>query len=160
MRLLITLILISLFPLAGYGRRQQTTIRKSHATTAPAPSSAGTSLPVDTITAGLGSLISMAGYDKPLSASRETLHLTNLSATDTITSITLDITYLDRKNRQLHRREVTVNDLLAPGETSLISFPTWDTQRSFYYILSVKPRRQATPYSVIIKPLAATITRR
>ncbi|MDE5607554.1 MAG: hypothetical protein K2I64_01320 [Muribaculaceae bacterium] len=152
-------IILSLSLLTAQARRQKTTIKGSPIE-ASGRSASEQTVPCDTITSGLDYIIAMAGYDKPLTAARETLHLTNLSATDTITSVTLEITYLDRQNRQLHKRQVALNVMLPPGETTLAGFPTWDSQRSFYYILSVKPRRQATPYSVAITPLSATVTPR
>ncbi|MDE6801235.1 MAG: hypothetical protein K2J06_00525 [Muribaculaceae bacterium] len=150
-------ILLSVSLLSAHARRQKTTIKGQIPVEVTAKSSQDTDAPCDTITTRLDSLIALAGYDKPLTASRETLHVTNLSADRTIESVTLEITYLDRHNRQLHKRQATLKLRLAPGETTLAGFPTWDTQRSFYYILSVKPRRQATPYSVAITPISATI---
>lgn len=97
---------------------------------------------------GLHGIIELSGYDKPVSASRETMHVTNLTDSLTVTGFSFEIVYLDRKDRELHRRAVTVNDHVGPRLTVMTSFPSWDIQRSFYYILSVKPRRQATPYDI------------
>lgn len=96
------------------------------------------------------SITRLSGYDKPISASRETLHISNLTDTLTITGIDFAIRYLDRKGRELHRRTVSLHHTVDPRHTELATFPTWDIQRSFYYILSIKPRRQATPYDIDI----------
>ncbi len=158
MRLLFPLI-IALTAFTLHARRQQTTVSGK----LPAPAAqaeAPAPLPADTVRSGLAGLLAFAGYDKPLTASRETMHVSNLSDSLTVTTVTVEITYLDRQNRQLHKRQVTINTQLTPGETTLVSFPTWDPQRSFYYILSAKPRRQATPYSITLTPLSATVTSR
>ncbi|MDE7387207.1 MAG: hypothetical protein K2N28_08745 [Muribaculaceae bacterium] len=110
----------------------------------------------DTITRHLGRYIHLAGYDKPLTASRETLHAENLTDSLTITSVECEIIYLDSRGRQLHRRTVTLSDPIQPRQTEMLSFPTWDLQRSFYYRLSVRPRRQATPYDVKFNILSIT----
>ena len=110
----------------------------------------------DTITHGLDCVVHLSGYDKPITASRETLHAENLTDSLVITSVECEITYLDNQRRQLHKRTVTLRDEIKPGQTEMLSFPTWDIQRSFYYRLSVKPRRQATPYDVQFNILSIT----
>lgn len=110
----------------------------------------------DTIKTDLNRYVHLAGYDKPLTASRETVHVQNLTDSLVVTAIECEITYLDSNRRQLHRRTVTLRDNIAPGDTELVSFPTWDIQRSFYYLLSVKPRRQATPYDIDLNILSIT----
>ena len=152
MRALLSLIIV-LTALSAYPRRQQTTIRGRLTSTTEAVRS----VPADTITSGLDSILSFAGYDKPLTASRETMHVSNLSDSLTVTSITFEITYLDHKERQLHKRTVTIHYEIPPQQTVMVGFPTWDTQRSFYYRLGAQPRRRATPYTVALTPLSATI---
>lgn len=139
-------------------RRQQTTIRGARAAAPAAPSATVEASTADTLSSNLDK-VAMAGYDKPLTATRETLHLTNLTSGDTITSVALEITYLDRQGRQLHKRRVTIYETVPPGETQLVSFPSWDKQHSFYYIKSAEPRRQATPYTVQVIPLFVTVGR-
>lgn len=156
-RLLITTFITGAIAFPVTAKRQKTTIpgKLKEIPAAPSPD-----LPAgaDTLTTGLDSLLSFAGYDKPLTSSRETIHVTNLSDSLTVNSVTIEITYLDRKQRQLHKRQVTLDLMLSPGETTLAAFPTWDSQHSFYYIRSVKPRRQATPYTITVAPLSATVT--
>lgn len=150
--------LILLTALCAAARRQHTSLPgrlKEVRSEAPAP----TATAGDTLRENVSSSVRLAGYDKPLTASKETLHVSNLSATDTITALCMEITYLDRLNRQLHKREITIHETVAPGETLLVQFPTWDSQRSFYYALSAKPRRQATPYTVTINPVYIVVSR-
>ena len=133
-------------------QRQRTTMRGTLRVNAPAPVettlSASPLIPGDSVTNNLDSIVRLSGYDKPISATRESMHVTNLSDTITIKRINLEIRYLDKSGRELHRRDVMLSHTIAPGRTELVTFPTWDIQRSFYYILSVKPRRQATPYDI------------
>lgn len=140
-------------------QRQRTTRTGRLTPTAPTAitaTTADTTTGGDTITHDLGRYIHLAGYDKPLTASRETLHAENLTDSLVITSVECEITYLDSRGRQLHRRTVTLHDEIQPRQTEMLSFPTWDLQRSFYYRLSVKPRRQATPYDVKFNILSIT----
>ena len=111
------------------------------------------SVPEDTLQSSakhLDALVTLAGYDKPVSASRETIHVTNLMKDSTISTVNFLIVYLDYQNRELHRRHVEINTDLPAGQTQLLSFPTWDIQHSFYYLKSVKPRRTAAPYDISI----------
>lgn len=102
----------------------------------------------DTILKPGNSLVKLSGYDKPLNTSVESILATNLSS-DTIKSISLRIGYFDTSSRELHQRTVDVQCDIPPGGTRLLSYPTWDKQKSFYYIRSKKPKRGiATPYEV------------
>lgn len=107
----------------------------------------------DSTLPSISDIVRLSGYDKPATASRETLHLTNLSDSLTITSIKLHLQYLDTQGRELHQREIEIYQPISPGHTELISFPTWDIQRSFHYIRSPKPRRQSTPYDIRCTPM-------
>lgn len=135
------------------GRRVRTTVRGA-AGAKPATEDVDTKR--DTVNEKLDEMVAVAGYDKPVTASKETVHIINRSTVDTITSIKLHIIYKDTRGRMLHNRDVTIGQEILPGETRLCSFPTWDQQRSFYYIQSVEPRRQATPYTVEIIPIWVT----
>ena len=92
-------------------------------------------------------VVTISGYDKPLSSHHETFFVTN-NGTCTITAINITFDYRDRKNRQLHSVTTTIDCEIPAGQTRQISIPSWDKQKSFYYYLSTKPRRKATPFSV------------
>lgn len=109
--------------------------------------------PGDSIPASINMLAQLSGYDKPVNSSRESMHVTNLSDSLAIVAMTVHLQYLDSQGRELHQRDVELYERISPSHTELVTFPTWDIQRSFYYILSTHPRRQATPYD-----LSATIT--
>ena len=149
---ILTLLLCLTAALAVIAQRQRTTMTGRLRTQPVATDTAA--IIADTITAGLDNIVRLSGYDKPISASRETLHATNLSNSLTITGMTLEISYLDNTGRELHRRTVTLHDTIQAATTELVSFPTWDLQRSFYYRRSVAPRRQATPYDVKVTILS------
>ncbi|MDE6266301.1 MAG: hypothetical protein K2M07_03010 [Muribaculaceae bacterium] len=91
----------------------------------------------------------IAGFDKPLNSLRETFHFTNLSQ-HTITELFITINYTDTSLRQLHRQSRHIIRTIPPGETSLIIYPSFDRQNSFYYHLSRRPRVQATPFNITI----------
>lgn len=149
-------VLSLLIPFSALAKRQKTTI-PGKLTPAIPIETVQTTAPCDTLIASsdcdLREMIQLAGYDKPISASRETLHISNLSTERTLVGVRLSIVYLDRQGRQLHSRDVDIETDVPPGETRIVSFPTWDPQRSFYYKDSVKPRRIATPYTIRVTPL-------
>lgn len=101
-----------------------------------------------TIVPGAGDF-SINGFDKPMGSTKETFHFTN-NLPSTITKVFLTITYLDTARRQLHKASRSFNASLPPGETTLVTLPSFDRQNSFYYHLSRKPRTQATPFDVVI----------
>lgn len=111
----------------------------------------------DTLFAGADSLVLLRGYDKPLRGARETLHVTSCHHR-TITGMRLEITYNDMQGRMLHRRETELNMHLAPGETTLATFDSWDKNRSYYYARGPQPRTSGvTPYTVSCRVVYLTV---
>lgn len=113
----------------------------------------------DTLDGAMIDSLTISGYDKPLRSHSETLFITNRTGKN-LKSVILEITYLDSKGRQLHKATRTLKAEIPDGETRMLKFASWDAQCAFYFHLSPKPKRveQATPYSVVIKPLSATST--
>lgn len=102
--------------------------------------------------------ISLAGYDKPLRSRKETIFVSNaLADSSSITALRLTITYRDSQGRQLHKTSRWIQADIPHSETRQLSFPSWDTQQSFYYRLSKKPRTTATPYDITATVDSATI---
>lgn len=100
--------------------------------------------------------IEFLGFDKTLSSKIESFFISN--NTDCILeSVTIEIEYLTLDSRQLHKRYEQIFYTIPPGETRKIDIKSWDKQKSFYYHLSAKPRRQATPFTVRIIPLSCTL---
>lgn len=106
-----------------------------------------TAITVDTLREIDANVVTISGYDKPLSSHHETFFATN-NGNCTITAINITFDYRDRKNRQLHSVTTTIDCEIPAGQTRQITISSWDKQKSFYYYLSAKPRRKATPYSV------------
>ena len=94
-----------------------------------------------------GASIELYGYEKPLRSNKETLHIRNLTGR-TVTGVRLEITYLDYKGKELHRRFVDLECDIPPGGTRLLAFPSWDVQKRFYYADGPHPRNRAYPYRV------------
>lgn len=93
--------------------------------------------------------IKFYGFDKTVSSSMESFFISN-STDYTIKKITLEITYRDLQDRQLHKRAVSFDCEISSGQTQRQDIKSWDSQKSFYYYKSAKPRRQATPFTVTI----------
>lgn len=96
------------------------------------------------------------GFDKTVTSNLESFFITN-GLDETISGIEINITYLDMKGRQLHKRKVCIDCGLPPGETERYDIKSWDTQKSFYFHRSVKPKRQATPFDVKIELISVTL---
>lgn len=89
----------------------------------------------------------LTGYDKRAGSDTESFFITN-RADSTLTSFTVELTYLATDSTQLHRRTITRRCDIAPGETMRHDIRSWDRQHSFYYHKSMAPRGKyrATPY--------------
>ncbi len=149
LNVLLTVFAVSTWSFDASAKRQRTTRSKLkiHATvtegdTAP---TAGN----DTIWCGKSAPgIVIAGYDKPLRSTNESLFVTNNTA-DTIKGLGLQLNYYDGKQRQLHSREVKVTCVVPPNETRNTYFRSWDKQHSFYYHRSARPQKAVgEPYNV------------
>lgn len=118
--------------------------------------------PQDTITGDtVHSLVTVDGYRKPLAAMVESVMVTNLSATDTLSGVTVEIDYRDNAGRQLQHRTVTLRATVPPTETRHVSFPAWDRQRMFYHADTPPARRtqRTTPFHTAITPTAVYLNR-
>ncbi len=93
------------------------------------------------------------GFDKIVTSTIESCFITN-RLPDDIKGLEMQITYFDMQGRQLHKRNVEIKCDIPSGETKRTDFKSWDTQKSFYFHQSVKPKRQATPFSVKIDLLS------
>lgn len=100
--------------------------------------------------------IRFAGYDKTVTASKESFHAINETPFD-IKGMTIRIIYKDMKGRMLHSRDVRIEKEISHDETRKIDIPSWDVQKSFYYYLSNEPKRTAAPYKVTITPIAVQL---
>ncbi len=96
----------------------------------------------------LGGELSISGYDKPLNARRASFHVTS-TMPDTVTGFEVTLDYRDLSGRQLHVETVTVDCLIPPYGTRLVTIPSWDTQGRYFYTGGKQPRsRGVTPYDV------------
>ncbi|MDE5871166.1 MAG: hypothetical protein K2H22_04360 [Muribaculaceae bacterium] len=90
------------------------------------------------------------GFDKTITSNIESFFISN-GLDEAIGEMEIVITYVDMKGRQLHKRKVSLECDLPSGETRRYDIKSWDTQKSFYYHKSVRPKRQATPFDVRIE---------
>ena len=115
----------------------------------------------DTLALTSDSLIIFSGYDKTLRSHSETVFAFN-NSTDTITAMTLSVTYTDIQDRQLHTRRVTVRQTIPPGERRMLTYPSWDRQNSYYYYRSEPGRvryQAVTPYKINISTIRAYVAK-
>lgn len=93
------------------------------------------------------------GFDKTVTSSMESFFISNALDSEII-GMEIQITYFDMQGRQLHKRNIPLDIKVPPHEIIRTDIKTWDTQKSFYFHKSVKPKRQATPFSVKITLLS------
>lgn len=102
----------------------------------------------DTIFSPSPESITLSGYDKPLNSMKESMLVTN-NTEHSIITLRIEIVYMDLSGRELHSSIVDINTSIPGGRTRKVIFPSWDTQKSYYYHLGKKPRtNNVTPYSV------------
>lgn len=95
------------------------------------------------------------GFDKTAGSSMESFFISN-GLKENIKGMEIQITYFDMQGRQLHKRTVNIDCDIPAGETKRTDTKSWDTQKSFYFHQSVKPKRQATPFTVKLDLLSLT----
>lgn len=100
------------------------------------------------------SMVRCFGYDKPLSANKESLFLTSSLDSDTIAGVRLRLTYKTTAGQLLHERDVDVEQTVAPHATVRLQLKSWDATNTFYYY-KTPPRKSEnyTPYKVTVTPL-------
>ena len=95
------------------------------------------------------STISFSGYEKEISSSKESFIIKNGSERD-IKGFIIDITYLDLKDRMLHKRRYKTDCEVPSGENRKVDISTWDSQHTYFYYRGNEPKKTATPYKVKI----------
>ncbi len=93
--------------------------------------------------------VTVAGFEKPLRAVRESMFVTNRTGRD-IAGLAVDIVYLDMQGRMLHKATHRIDVSIPAGETRRVEITSFDRQGLFYYHLSPLPQRatRATPFKV------------
>lgn len=97
------------------------------------------------------------GFDKTVGSNNESFFIINGLDTG-IRELEIEITYIDMKGRQLHKRKARIDCDIPARDTKRTDIKSWDTQKSFYFHQSAKPRRQATPFDVKIRLLSVTLS--
>ena len=100
--------------------------------------------------------VTLRGYSKRASDSRESFFITN-NTTHRITGVRLQMRYSALDGSMLHERVATVDADLKSGESRLVTVSTFDVQRLFYYYAGPKPRKRATPFKVSYRLLGYSI---
>ena len=94
--------------------------------------------------------VSLKGYSKRASDSKESFFITN-NTEHRMSAVRLLLRYTTMSGEMLTQRTVTVPVSLKPGETKLVEVKSFDVQRLFYYYAGPQPRKQATPFKVAFR---------
>jgi hypothetical protein len=128
--------------------RTRTTRKNLHSTEVPvAVLEPGDSLLSDSLAGVDPGAVTLKGYSKRASDSKESFFITN-NTTHRMSAVRLMLRYSTMRGEMLTQRTVTVPVSLNPGETKLVSIKSFDVQRLFYYYGGPQPRKQATPFQV------------
>lgn len=104
----------------------------------------------DSLTAVDPNAVTLKGYSKRASDSKESFFITNNTA-HRMSAVRLLLRYSTMSGEMLTQRAVTVPVSLKPGETKLVSIKSFDVQRLFYYYAGPQPRKSATPFQVAFR---------
>ena len=91
--------------------------------------------------------VTLRGFNKRVSDNYETFFVQNNSPFP-ISGITVSLRYTDTGGTLLHERTLHIPCDLQPGQSRQVSVNSFDRQHLFYYYLSGKPRKSATPFQV------------
>ena len=94
--------------------------------------------------------VSLKGFSKRASDSKESFFITN-NTTQRMSAVRLLLRYTTMNGELLTQRTVNVPVSLKPGETKLVEIKSFDVQRLFYYHAGPRPRKQATPFKVAFR---------
>jgi len=142
---LLTVLLVSALPIDA---RTKTTRRNLRSTQVPLVEMTATdSLLTDSLNQVDPAAVTLKGYSKRASDSKESFFITN-NTSHRMSAVRLLLRYSTMDGAMLTQRSVTVPVSLKPGETKLVSIKSFDVQRLFYYYAGPQPRKQATPYQV------------
>ena len=101
----------------------------------------------DSLTTVNPDAVSLKGYSKRASDSKESFFITN-NTSHRMSAVRLLLRYTTMNGEPLTERTVTVPVSLKPGETQLVEVKSFDVQRLFYFYAGPQPRKQATPFKV------------
>lgn len=95
--------------------------------------------------------VGVAGFEKTLRSTHESMYVSNATDSD-ILGLSIDITYFDTYGRMLHKTSHELNSAIPSHETRLIDVKSFDNQGLYYYYLSPEPKRasKATPFKVSV----------
>lgn len=95
--------------------------------------------------------ISLYGYEKTQTSTKETFFVRNHSNED-ISELRITLTYSDLHGALLHRRDVDINLDLAAGETRFTSIKSWDSNKLWFYTgTQARHNAYSTPFDVSYK---------
>lgn len=145
---MVTLLLFSTLQIDA---RTKTTRKNLRSTEVPMmPMEATDGLVPDSLTGIDPAAVTLKGYSKRASDSKESFFITN-NTQQRMSAVRLLLRYSTMNGEMLTQRSVTVPVNLKPGETKLVSIKSFDVQRLFYYYAGPQPRKQATPFQVAFR---------
>lgn len=157
-----TATLLMAILIATHATYSQNTRRKGVGKTAKPNTTTVIVTPTDTITdiEVIKTMARVGDYRKATVSRVESVMLTNLSKSDTIRAMDIDIDYRKIDGQQINRRTVTLKSTIPPGETRFVSFSSFDRQQLFYYhgTPPARPTERTTPFDVTIEPINLIIS--
>ena len=151
MKRIVATTIISIFISGVMAHGRVVTTRKHLKVNEAQVAEAATDSKQDTLRDNTLQKVRLSGFDKPLKSKREMLFVTNNTEYE-LKGVILECRYYDMSGRQLHQRTITSKCNIPAGATCQVGFKSWDTQESFYYHRSAKPRKASgTPFEVKVR---------
>lgn len=111
---------------------------------------------VDTITDvdSIAAIAKLYSFQKTVASRVESIMISNLSDSDTIIAVEVDLNYRNTAGEQLNRRTATFTAEVPPGETRHATVPSWDRQQLFYFVETppARPTQRTAPFTVTMSP--------
>ncbi len=145
---MITLLLFSTLQIDARTKTTRKNLRSTEVPMMPLETTDG--LVPDSLTGIDPAAVTLKGYSKRASDSKESFFITN-NTQQRMSAVRLLLRYTTMNGEMLTQRSVTVPVNLKPGETKLVSIKSFDVQRLFYYYAGPQPRKQATPFQVAFR---------
>ena len=151
---LLVMLAVAMVPPAAVGRTRTTRGQLRPAGTSLAVLPPADSTAADTVVNQ--NAVELRGYSKRLSDSRESFSVTN-HLPHRISGLRLLLRYTRLDGTMIHEREAAVEVRLDPGQTKVVSIPSFDRAHLYYYHRERAPRKQSAPYEVSYRLLGYDI---
>ena len=100
--------------------------------------------------------VTLRGFYKRASDTRESFFVTS-HLPSRISAVRILLRYTTLDGTMLTERQLSIPVDLQPGQSKMVTVPSFDKQRAFYFHAGPRPRKNATPFQVAFRLLGYDI---